>query len=149
MTITGGLLGITQPAVSRLIRELETKVGFELFQRHGSQIKPAPEALMLHREVDRSMQALSRIESAAQGITQLKTDFLRVAATPRILTVYIREAIAFLEREFPDVSIAVNTRTSSAVVDKSQFQDVDLGIAFLSGEVQGLEIEPLDQVEAV
>ena len=33
MTLTGKLLFITQPAVSRLIIELEAELGFKLFER--------------------------------------------------------------------------------------------------------------------
>ncbi len=149
MTTAGGLLGISQPAVSRLIREFEGKIGFSLFKRHGSNIKPTPEAVVLHREVDQSMRALSRIESAAQGIVQLKSDTLRIAATPGISSVYMGRALRLLERNYPEVTVSISTGTSSAVVDRLRTHRFDLGIAFFPSEVQGLEVEPLDPVEAI
>lgn len=149
MTAAGELLGISQPAVSRLIRELESKVGFSLFQRHGGNIKPTREATMLHREVDRSIQALSRIESAAQGIARLKSDTLRITGTLGMSTAYLAEALARLEDEHPGVSITVSTDTTPSVVDKMLIHQFDVGIGFFSNDVQGLEIEPLSRVEGV
>ncbi len=149
MTAAGKLLGITQPAISRLIRELETKICFALFQRQGSKIRPTPEATMLHREVDRSMQGLSRIESAAEGISQLKADTLRVAATLGLSVAYVVRTVERFRAEYPDVAISISTETSASVADKLTISHFDVGMAFFPGEIQGLEIEPLRPVEGV
>lgn len=149
MTAAGELLGISQPAVSRLIRELEAKVGFALFQRHGSSITPTPEAGLLHREVDRSIQALSRIESAARSIARLKTDTLRITGTLGLSGAYLSRSIVEVEKEFPEVTVTVSTDTTPSVVNKLLEQQFDVGVAFFSGDVQGLNIELLNPIEAV
>lgn len=149
MTAAGELLGISQPAVSRLIRELETKVGFGLFQRNGGNITPTSEGRMLHREVERSMQALSRIESAAKGIAQLKADTLRVAGTIGLSTAYFGRTIQHLEEKYPEITITVSTDTTPSMVDKLRAHQFDLGVAFFPTDLQGLEIETLSLVEAV
>lgn len=149
MTSAGELLGISQPAVSRLIRDLEASVGFKLFQRHGNKIKPTPDAIILHREVDRSIQALSRIERVAESIAQQQMDTLRVTATPGISTVYIGKTVELLTPEYPDIVFNIHTGASAAVVDNLLTQQFDLGIAFFPNDIKGLEIEPLDRIEAV
>lgn len=149
MTEAGKILGITQPAISRLIRELETKIGFALFQRQRRKIKPTPEGVMLHKEVDRSMQGLSRIESAAEGIAELKSDILRVAATLSLSVAYVVKAVKQFREEYPDVEISISTDTSASVIDKLTVSHFDVGMAFFPGEIQGLEIEPLRPVEGV
>ncbi|MDA7947719.1 MAG: LysR family transcriptional regulator [Hyphomicrobiaceae bacterium] len=149
MTAAGELLGISQPAVSRLIREFESKVGFALFQRHGGNIKPTREAIMLHSEVDRSIQSLSRIESAAQGIARLKSDTLRITGTLGLSSAYLARAVARLEEKYPEVSITVSTDTTPSVVNKMLINQFDVGIAFFANDVHGLDIEPLKPVEGV
>lgn len=149
MTAAGELLGVTQPAVSRLIRELEQKVGFALFERHGGNIKPTLEATMLHREVDQSMRALSRIESAAREIAKLTSDTLRVTATLGMSTAYLGRAVAELEADHPGTTMTVSIDPTPLVVDKLLTRQFDVGIAFFAGEIPGLDIEPLSLVEAV
>ena len=149
MTTAGAMLGISQPAVSRLIREIEGKVGFALFERQGKKITPTPEAVTLHREVDRSMQALSRIEVAAESIAQSKTDTLRVISTLGISAVYIGDVLRRLEQDFPDATVTLHTGTTPTVVETMLTQQFDLGFGFFPRVVQGLEIEPVNDVEAV
>jgi DNA-binding transcriptional LysR family regulator len=40
MTAAGDLMAISQPAVSRLIRDLEAMTGLRLFNRRGTSISP-------------------------------------------------------------------------------------------------------------
>ena len=40
MTQAGEVLGVTQPAISRLIRDLEEEYGLQLFARHAGRIDP-------------------------------------------------------------------------------------------------------------
>lgn len=149
MTTAGALLGITQPAVSRLIREFEGKLGFALFQRHGTNIKPTPEAVQLHREVVSNMQALSRIETTAKGIASAKTDTIRIAATPGIATVYMGPALKLLRSAYPDVVVTVSVDTTPGVLAKMRARQLDIGIGFFPSMAEGVTIEPLPEVEAV
>ncbi len=52
-TVTGAAerLRISQPAVSRLISQLESKSKLKLFQRQRQRLHPTPEAIAFYREV--------------------------------------------------------------------------------------------------
>ncbi|HRE22024.1 MAG TPA: LysR family transcriptional regulator, partial [Rhabdaerophilum sp.] len=43
-------LGISQPAVSRAIHQLEKRTGLVLFRREGGRLVPTADALALHKE---------------------------------------------------------------------------------------------------
>ena len=82
VTKTASLLGISQPAVSRLISDLEKTVGFKLFNRSGRKLEATLEARLFAEEVTQSMSGLKRIEQAAQNIRDFNHVQLRLVSTP-------------------------------------------------------------------
>ncbi|EFH11387.1 LysR family transcriptional regulator, partial [Teichococcus cervicalis] len=66
-SLTGAarLTGRSQPAVTRLVQEMEAACGFPLFDRNGPRITPTERALLLHDEVERSLAALRRLRDCA------------------------------------------------------------------------------------
>ena len=63
MTAAGELMGISQPAVSRLIRDLEAETGLPLFERAGGRVIATPDAVALIREVGTFDEAIATFSS--------------------------------------------------------------------------------------
>ena len=84
-------LHVTQPAVTRLIRDLETETGLTLFQRKGNRVYPTPEAEQLYGEVQRSFIGLSQVDEFARALQKGHRGALRIACMPAL-------SIGFLPR---------------------------------------------------
>ena len=81
MTAAGALIGVTQPAISRLIRDLEGEIGWSLFDRSAGKLIPTPDAVALFREVQRSYHGLDRVADAAAQLGRRREGELRIAAS--------------------------------------------------------------------
>ena len=81
MTAAAALMGITQPAVSRLICDLEAETALKLFDRSAGKLIPTPDAVALSREVERSYQGLDRVARAAAELGRRRVGALRIAAS--------------------------------------------------------------------
>ncbi|MCM0613621.1 LysR family transcriptional regulator [Marinobacter sediminum] len=57
-------LNFSQPAASKMLGNLEEKVGYRLFFRQNGQLNPTPEALYLHEEVMTILRSLKRLEDS-------------------------------------------------------------------------------------
>ena len=79
-----GLLNVTQPAVSRLIAELEMRIGFALFERRGRRLVPTAEAQQLYREIERLHLGVERIAQVATDIRMQRAGALRLAVLPAL-----------------------------------------------------------------
>lgn len=80
VTRAAELLNVSQPSVSRLISDLETRIGLRLFERRGARLRATPAGLELFDEVERSFLALGRVEQAAAVIRDRAAGALAVAA---------------------------------------------------------------------
>src|SRR5690242_16206591 len=81
-TAAGRNLGMAQPAVSRLLAQLEAEVGFELFYRDRGRLVPTKDALTLAEEVGLALTGFARIDSLIRDIAASATGELRVVAPP-------------------------------------------------------------------
>ena len=58
VTSAARALGLSQPAVSRLLAQFETGLGFKLFHRSKGRLLPTSQALLLYEEVDLALQGI-------------------------------------------------------------------------------------------
>jgi len=129
MTAAADVLFVTQSAVSKLIKEFEEQVGFELFARKRGGLVPSPEAHALLTEVDRMFLGLEKIGQAAERIRSRRHGQLRIVAMPSLTTGFLQGVIAEFNQEHPDVSVSLLTYNSAEVVELVASGQFDLGYA--------------------
>lgn len=140
ITAAAQALGITQPAVSRLISDLEHSIAFSLFERRGSKLLPTPDALELYNEVERMYYGLDRLEQVATEIRQLRRAGLRVATMPMIAFRILPTVLSEFVRAFEGVRVTHCVRISARIVDLVSSRQYDLGIAQSHGARQDVEV---------
>jgi DNA-binding transcriptional LysR family regulator len=107
-------LHVSQPAVSRLIADLEREVGYPLFHRQTGRLQPTDEGNLLYAEVERAFLGMGEIEAAAWAIGQQQTGSLRLVTTYSVLGGPVLNIINEFAHDHPRVFIRVhNTRTNS------------------------------------
>jgi DNA-binding transcriptional LysR family regulator len=149
MTPAAELIGITQPAVSRLIRDLQRALRLRLFERRGARLLPTSEAHSLYREVERSFVGLDRIAQAAVELRQRRAGTLRIAALPALANGFLPRFMgAFLEAR-PKLDLALFGLSSHAVLDWVVSGQCDFGFVEMAIEHPSVEVETLPPVRAV
>jgi DNA-binding transcriptional LysR family regulator len=112
MTAAGTYLGVSQPAVSRLIHDLEHQLQLALFARQGAHVVPTPEAVLLYEEVRRSFAGLEQIAQTAAEIRASRAGSLRIAAMPALALGYLAKVVAGFLAERPNLSIKLHSDSS-------------------------------------
>lgn len=135
LILTGGvgaaanLLNISQPAVSRMIRDFQQHLGLSLFERHGARLVPTSDALSLYAEVERAFVGLDRIAKTAAELKTRRAGFLRIAVLPALANGFLPRFAGQFAAERPKLDLALSGLVSHAVVASVAQGQCDLGFA--------------------
>ncbi len=110
------IMHVSQPAVSRLIRDLEERLSLQLFTRFGGKIVPTPEARELAVEVERSFVGLATIEQAARDIRMGKRSTVSITAIPALAHSLIPDTLVELLAQLPTLRVSLKSmQTHNAI----------------------------------
>jgi DNA-binding transcriptional LysR family regulator len=128
-------LGMTQPAATKMLHELESSLGQHLFERvgRGLQRNTAGDRVTAHFQAIRgSMESLNRDleDIRGGGIGKLSVGSI-MAASPGRLT----QALLHLKQELPMLSIEVAVDTSDRLLAQLEEGVLDLVIGRMTGTV--------------
>lgn len=135
------IMGISQPAVSRLIDALEESLGITLFDRRTGRMVPTVEAQMFYSELQKAFASYDRLTSAAEDIRLGHRGSLHIASMPAIGLNFLPDAIATFKAVQPNLKIRYDLQLSMRVEEWVSSQRVDLGIAEFPFERPGIERE--------
>lgn len=122
-------LDITQPAVSKILLQLTNKAGFPLFRNHRQRLIPTPEAHMLYAEVRRLFETVRGISQIAKEIRELRSGRLNISALPAFGSTLMPSIIASFTKQYPDVAITLDIRSSSTIIQRAGRNQLDIGVA--------------------
>lgn len=128
VTLAARELHISQPAVSRLIADLEERVGFALFERQPGRFAPTAQARVLYEEVERAFVGLDRVAQAAEQIRAMRLGTLRVAGSPAVALDLLPEILTRFTHAHPGIDVTLLAHSAFTVVDKVASGQCDVGL---------------------
>lgn len=149
VTSAANRMRISQPAVSKLISELERSIRLPLFIREKQRMVPTPEAHLLFEEIERVYQGMDRIDRFADSLREKRAGRVRLGCLPSLGLRVVPDLIARFAIERPDVDLTVHVRTSVKIADWVLGQQIDLGISLLRVDHPSVVVEELTRVSAV
>ncbi|MGV8937394.1 MAG: LysR substrate-binding domain-containing protein [Allorhizobium sp.] len=140
ITAAAQSLNVSQPAVSRLIADLEQAIGFALFLRQGGKIQPTPEAIQFQQEVERMYYGFDRLKQAADEIKDLRRATLHISTMPMVSFEIVPATLKRFLGEHRGIKVTHNVHTSSRIVDMLASRQLDFGLAQTHVERRDIEI---------
>ncbi len=147
VTAAAHRLGISQPAVSRLLAQLEGNVGVTLFERRGGRLRPTAEAVRLNDRLDRLFDALTYLDSTDPSDPASQP--LRLAAPPTLGHRFLASAMASFMKQNPGQMISLETCTSNGLVSRLVDDTIDLGFTLAELTHSAMELIPFHKTRAV
>lgn len=120
--------GVTQPAVSKQIKQLEKHVGAKLTERAGRGIVLTAAGRELAVHARRLAEVLADADRAMGDLSSLRRGRLRVAASPAIGLYLLPPVLLRYRRKYPGVELGVEIEQSSALFRRLAEEQVDLAL---------------------
>lgn len=131
---TAEVLGMTQPAASKLLKDLEDMLGVSLFERLPRGMKPTWYGEIMIRHARMVLSNLSQAHDEIEALKAGLTGQVNLGAIVGASTGLLPRAIARMKQQFPYVQINVKLDTSHALQPRLQQGEFDMLVARLFEE---------------
>jgi DNA-binding transcriptional LysR family regulator len=130
VTAAARALNVTQPAVSAVLKHMETRLAMKLFERSGGRLQPTPEAQALLPDVEGIYGRIEAFERLAQDLAGGRLGTLSIAASSPIANGYLARAVAGFIAAKPGVRVTLQSIASPQVLDRVANGEAELGVAY-------------------
>lgn len=140
---TGDAVGLTQPAVSRCITELEAQLGLKLLNRTTREVTLTDAGQRLSARLPR---VLEELENTLLDVREMATERrgrVRVASSPTLSANLMPDCIADCQRTLPGLELVLLDRIQSAVLASVLSGEVDFGVVIDPSEREALHCETI------
>ncbi|MBO6893444.1 MAG: LysR family transcriptional regulator [Roseibium sp.] len=122
------LLGISQPAASRLLADLSKHLGLPLYHRKDGRLVLTSEVRHLMPEIRRVLESMDNISQAARNIPMGKAGHLRIACLPGFAVSHLPEVISEFLQGRPDVTVTIEPDRPERILEWIIGEQYDCGI---------------------
>jgi DNA-binding transcriptional LysR family regulator len=138
-------LFMTQPSASKLLKDLETMLEVDLFERLPRGMVPTPYGEMLIRQARIAVNALNRAHEQIQSTKNGFEGLVRIGCISSPALAWLPNTINALQKEHPRLQMKIEISTSNVLVEKLLQTDLDLAVARLSpsDDREMLHYEPI------
>lgn len=143
------MLFTSQPTISRELARLEQLLGYDLFERSQSRLRPNARALRLWDEVERSWSGLDRVVEHAMALGQPHQASLSVLCMPALSHALLPGALERLQHSHGEVAVSVATQDGPLLQEWMSAQRFDLGLSELAEPPPGTRMVSLPAMDEV
>ncbi|WP_039883665.1 LysR family transcriptional regulator [Achromobacter piechaudii] len=141
--------GVTQPAVSLQIRQLERRFGLKLVERVGRRAGPTAAGLELLTHIRVIDAALAQAEQVMSAHASQVSGRIRLGTGATACTYLLPSILAQLRRRFPALDIVASTGNTADMLRGLENNTLDMGLVTLPAPGRMLQVTPVLEDEFV
>jgi len=138
-----GKLGLTQPAISTQIRQLEEEFAVRLFDRIGKKVFLTQPGVLLLDHASKILNVRKEAFEALRDLMPNPAGHLTLGATEGSCLYLLPKVFAAFQKKHPEVKITVYREFTTKIVKKLQEDSLDVGFLSLPVDVREIETIPL------
>lgn len=125
-------MAMTQPAASKLLKEIEEALGVPLFNRLPRGVEPTPYGEIMIRHARMMLAHLGEAKEEIDALRKGLTGLVRMGVVAGPGAVLVPQAIARMNHQFPHVQVRVDLAVSNLLLPRMKEGQLDILVARLS-----------------
>jgi DNA-binding transcriptional LysR family regulator len=121
-------LFISQPAVTKHIKELESKLNITLFERKGNKIYLTEAGELTYRFLKKIEQQYNEMEFEIGRLNNMFKGSLKIGASSTIAQYVIPSTLAEFNKKYPKIELFLYNGNSTEIEEKLLKNDIDLAL---------------------
>ena len=135
-------LRLSQPAVSRAVRELEMQMGIPLLERTTRRVRLTPEGREIYEQARAVYLAERAVEDTAARLKGLRQGSLHVGASTTIATYVLPPIISAFAKLHPEIDLRLSAVHTRILVERLKEHALDVALAEAPVEDRGVIVTP-------
>lgn len=135
--------GVSQPALSAQIAEMEERLGCTLFERGGKTVRMSEDALLLLPRIEAVLTEIRAIEMMARRGRLAMEGRFRLGIIPTVAPYLLPHVLPVLKERYPALQLELREAVTGALVEETMAGRIDAFAAALPLDYPGLTTEEL------
>ncbi|WP_454621786.1 LysR substrate-binding domain-containing protein [Bradyrhizobium cenepequi] len=121
-------MNLSQPAISKGVRDFELQVGCRLLNRSQKGVVPTSEGLALLKHAEDLFAAERAAEEMLSARRDLNNGSLRIGASTTIATYMLAPYLGAFHRAYPGIDLHLVSANTREIAEQMAAQDIDIGL---------------------
>lgn len=127
-TKAAGELFITQPAVTKHIKELEHQLNVQLFKRNGNNIALTNAGKVLLQYTEKIFQTYTELETELAQLSNIEAGTLHIGASTTVAQTILPKLLALFKKTYPAVSFTFTQGNTDFITQQVLAEKIDIAI---------------------
>ena len=136
-------LFISQPGLSRQIKQMEENLGITLFERHNRKVELTIAGKYLHNELKNNFNRLENIIAYTKLLSDGIDGNLKLGYVGSAMQKVIPELLIQFRNKYPNVHFSLNEMENNKQIQSLLNQEIDIGFVRMDRVPRGLNIKPV------
>lgn len=143
-SVTGAanFLHVTQPTLSRQLKDLEEELGTKLFVRHSHSVSLTPDGMRLRKRAEEVVDMVAKIESEFAVKTERIGGDIHIGGGETRVMHHLAVVIREMRESYPDIHVHLHSGNSEDVTERLDKGLLDFGIL-----IQPADLSKYDSVK--
>lgn len=142
-------LHVSQPALSRQIKDLEEELGVTLFERGSRKIKLTEEGMILRRRAEEMVRLMQITESEISQAHNVMSGEIHIGAGESLAFHYLSEIAGSIHKSYPNVRFFITSGDTNDLMDQLSNGLIDAALIFNDydhSQYQGVRLPSEDRL---
>jgi DNA-binding transcriptional LysR family regulator len=148
-TKAAGELFITQPAVTKHIKELEQQLNVQLFKRNGNNINLTTAGKVLLHYTEKIFQTYTELETELAQLSNIEAGTLHIGASTTVAQTILPKILAMFKKTYPAVSFTFLQGNTDYITQQMLAEKIDIAIVEGAAHYPQIAYSPFAKDEIV